>query len=268
MMVKLIVFSVLALAWQICAAEGKGYDLSNAYLSPVNVAAQNRSEWLALWAKDATIEDPVGGMVHGTDGHTLAEFWDTFIAGRDIHFDVKQDYISTNTLIRDVVITTRTHGIEVPVPAILRYKVDSQGMITSMEAFWEILESSKPLATSGFSGVSLVTDLTYRLIKNQGLTGIVSMTKSYFPAGAKQRKKRTKELIQALAKGEYPKDIKLDESQSREDVLEHFRDAVVLDKVIAAGKSVAFRYENLEGINIGIATFDDNDVIALDFYHL
>lgn len=245
------------------------FDLHNAYQSPIKVGAKDREGWLSLWADDATVQDPVGGMTHGIDGHTLGKFWDTFISGRDIRFDVKKDYLLGNALVRDVIITTDTHGLVVEVPAILRYRVNAAGMIISMEAFWEIIESSKPLLTGGTSAISLLSDFTYRLAKNQGLDGLMSMTGSYLTRGLSKRKERTRTLLQNLAKGEKPERLNLaiTPAMPPEFLASHFIDAKITGDMIAAGKFVTFKYTNQDQTSVGILEFKDDGAMELSIYH-
>ena len=100
--------------------------------SPALVAAQDKAAWIALFSSDGTVEDPVGGAVNRRGGNVesrtledeLSRFWDTFIAGNEIRFEVRADRLGASELARDVVIHTRlSTGMTIDVPAYLLYEV-------------------------------------------------------------------------------------------------------------------------------------------------
>ena len=107
--------------------------------------AKDRAAWLALYAADACIEDPVGpswidptGQGHrGKDA--LAAFYDATIATTEsLRFEIVDSFAAGSE-----VANVGTIHITVAGGAVLRcegvfvYAVDDDGLIRSMRAFWE-----------------------------------------------------------------------------------------------------------------------------------
>lgn len=109
------------------------------------VAAGGKEDWLALFAPDAVVEDPVGpsffdpeGAGHrGHDG--LAAFWDLAIAGvRRFHFTITDSFANGDSCANVGTITTVLEdGTRVDTEGVFVYRVDETGLITSLRAHWE-----------------------------------------------------------------------------------------------------------------------------------
>jgi steroid Delta-isomerase len=114
--------------------------------SAAAVARGVKEDWVALFAEDAVIEDPVGPSMfdpdgvghHGRDG--ISKFWDLAIAGiKSFHFTIDDSFangdccanIGTITTVLDDGTTADTEGVFV-------YRVGDDGLITSMRAHWEV----------------------------------------------------------------------------------------------------------------------------------
>src|SRR5215212_421479 len=98
--------------------------------SPARVAAHDKAGWLALFARQGMIEDPVGAAPHRRSGSgeagrdPLDDFYETFIAPNDIRLDSSLDVVAGREVARDVVISTRLpHGAEAEVAAYLLYEI-------------------------------------------------------------------------------------------------------------------------------------------------
>ncbi|MGF1468180.1 MAG: nuclear transport factor 2 family protein [Sandaracinaceae bacterium] len=106
--------------------------------SPEAVARRDREGWLALFADDARLEDPVGSRpVVGRPA--LARFWDVFIAPqRAVRFTPRADVVRPDRVVRVVTIVTETPVGPEPleVPAIIDYRLAS-GRIAQLRAYWE-----------------------------------------------------------------------------------------------------------------------------------
>lgn len=109
------------------------------------VMAQDREAWLALWADDGCIEDPVGPSWLDPDGtghrgrEAIAAFYDTTIATLDaIRFELTDSFACGSEVANVGTIhlsipggtTARCEGVFV-------YRVDDAGKLVSLRAFWE-----------------------------------------------------------------------------------------------------------------------------------
>src|SRR5688572_19445394 len=80
--------------------------------SPARVAVHDKAGWLALFAQQGIIEDPVGAAPHQRQGPAggqdpLDAFYETFIAPNEISLASSLDVVAGNEVARDVVISTR-----------------------------------------------------------------------------------------------------------------------------------------------------------------
>lgn len=108
------------------------------------VHARDRSRWLALFADDAVVADPVGAspLDPAGKGHQGAEaraaFWDTVIAPNPVAMDVYASNAGGNEVANLLTIsTTFPDGARAVVDVVALYAVDEAGLITSLRAFWE-----------------------------------------------------------------------------------------------------------------------------------
>ena len=109
-----------------------------------NVHAKDKNGWLALFAEDAVIEDPVGvsPLDPSGQGHrgkeAIARFWDTVIAPGDVAMRVRESYASGNECANVVSLVNRMPGgIEIGTDCVIVYRVDEVGRIVSLRAYWE-----------------------------------------------------------------------------------------------------------------------------------
>ncbi|WP_020418227.1 nuclear transport factor 2 family protein [Amycolatopsis sp. ATCC 39116] len=104
-----------------------------------------KDEWLALFAPDAVIEDPVGKSMfdeegrghHGHDG--IAAFWDLAIAKVErFEFVIKDSFAAGDEVANVGTITTYLPGgYRVDTEGVFVYRVGEDGLVRSMRAFWE-----------------------------------------------------------------------------------------------------------------------------------
>ncbi|WP_033290757.1 nuclear transport factor 2 family protein [Amycolatopsis jejuensis] len=116
-----------------------------AFKSMTAVAAGDKDGWLALFAPDAVVEDPVGpsmfdeaGKGHrGPDG--IAAFWDLTIGNVERFEFVIRDSHAAGAEVANVgtITTFLPGGYRVDTDGVFVYRVDEAGLITSMRAFWE-----------------------------------------------------------------------------------------------------------------------------------
>jgi ketosteroid isomerase-like protein len=109
------------------------------------VAAKDLDAWLAVYAPDAVVEDPVGPSMFdpegkGHRGHDgLRAFWETVIATVDAYrFTIHDSFANGNVCANVATFTTTfADGTIVDTDLITVYTVDDDGLITSMRAHWE-----------------------------------------------------------------------------------------------------------------------------------
>jgi ketosteroid isomerase-like protein len=106
-----------------------------------------REEWLALWADDACIEDPIG--VSPLDptgkGHrgklAIAAFWDNVIArvpGTRIRFDYHTQYAVGDECACVGSLTNHfPNGSSFRVEGVFVYRVNAEGRLVSLRTYWE-----------------------------------------------------------------------------------------------------------------------------------
>jgi len=101
--------------------------------------------WLAAYAPDAVVEDPVGPSMFdpeglGHRGHEgMTAFWHAAIATVDeFTFTVRDSHANGDTCANVGTITTRfADGTVVDTDLVMIYQVREDGLITSMRAVWE-----------------------------------------------------------------------------------------------------------------------------------
>jgi ketosteroid isomerase-like protein len=109
------------------------------------VEAGDRAGWLALFADDAVVEDPVGPSMFDPDGtghrgpEAIAAFYDHVIGvNESIRFDIRQsfecgDEVANVGLIR----ITFAGGGGVEVDGVYCYRRSADGKLGGIRAFWE-----------------------------------------------------------------------------------------------------------------------------------
>ena len=109
------------------------------------VQGRDRDAWLALFAADAVVADPVGvsaldpaGLGH-RGPEARARFWDEVIAPNSIRMDIWSSAAGGDEVANVMTITTTfPDGAAAVVDVVAVYRVDEQGLIESLRAFWEM----------------------------------------------------------------------------------------------------------------------------------
>jgi len=110
------------------------------------VGRRAKDEWLALFAEDAVVEDPVGPSHFSPDGTghrgkgAIAAFWDASVAITDrLEFDIRDSFACGNEVANVGVITaTVGGGTRTDSEGVFVYRVNADGLIVSLRAFWEM----------------------------------------------------------------------------------------------------------------------------------
>ncbi len=109
------------------------------------VEAGDRQAWLALFAEDAVVEDPIGPSAFDPEGTgqrgigAIAAFYDNVIAvNESIRFTINQSYLCGDEAANvGVIRITFEGGGAVEVDGIYIYRRSADGKIASLRAFWE-----------------------------------------------------------------------------------------------------------------------------------
>ena len=117
------------------------------------VKAKRKEDWLALFADDGVIQDPVGKspIDPSGEGHrgtaAIGKFWDNQIAPNTIHFDVRESYAAGSECANVGTISIgMPNGMKARCDGVFVYRVNDAGKLVSLRAFWEF---ERMLATIG-----------------------------------------------------------------------------------------------------------------------
>jgi ketosteroid isomerase-like protein len=109
------------------------------------VMRKDREGWLALWAEDGWVEDPIGTSFidptglghHGPAGR--AAFWDSNMAPNSIVFDLHDSFACGSEVANVATITiTIAGGATTTCEGVFAYRIDDDGKLLSLRAFWEL----------------------------------------------------------------------------------------------------------------------------------
>lgn len=266
--------------------------------SPAAVAIHDKSAWMSIFAKYHIVEDPVGSTPHvsgiydakeGARGNgPLSRFFDTFIAPNTISFDVKKDIVCANHVVRDLTINIQmSEKVSAQVPMHLLYELvqeNGEWKIVHLAAHWELVPMVMQLLGKGFSCFGVLGSLTLRMVKFQGLIGMLGFSKAAFNIGkqgklcVKAFEKAWNEQNLADFMGCFASDanavywplgaVPINPSQ----LFEQRKGKITFTKVMAAGDcvtaSVLVNHENSQ--QEGVAIFEFNralkKIVAVKFY--
>ena len=153
--------------------------LALARRSPEVVRAKDKAAWLALFAGDASVEDPVGAGAYVGPAR-LSSFWDVFIAPqRDIEFRTRRDFASGEHVIRYVDIASITPVSDEPfvIPAMVEYRVRGE-QIRVLRAFWEPRHAVTWHAQQGAKGLGGLLSHGMRTARGLGLGATMGFSKA------------------------------------------------------------------------------------------
>jgi ketosteroid isomerase-like protein len=105
-----------------------------------------KDEWLALFAEDGVVEDPVGPSMFDPEGkghhgrEAIAAFWDQAIALAEKFEFAMHDSFATGDEVANVGVISAflPGGSRVDTEGVFVYRVTPDGLIKSMRAFWEV----------------------------------------------------------------------------------------------------------------------------------
>lgn len=180
--------------------------LRAAKASPDLAGQHDKERWLALYADDAVLEDPVGtpashkGRRQGRLGDELGRFYEAFIAASGIEMVPRQDIVSDMHVFRavDIHTTNLKTGLKMKVPANLLYEIvprDSGLAIRRMQAHWELNRMSRLLMSQGALGIRTIAVMNWSMLRAFGPKWLLA----YFKSSQKNVGRAGKELVERLA---------------------------------------------------------------------
>ena len=108
------------------------------------VEAGDREAWLALFTDDAVVEDPIGPSPLDPTGEgrrgkvAIAGFWDEIISMGQVRFAIRESYACGQECANvGRISTTMPDGTTSVVEGVYTYRVDDDGGIVALRAFWE-----------------------------------------------------------------------------------------------------------------------------------
>lgn len=112
--------------------------------SIANAMAGNKEAWLALFADDAVVYDPVGKSSHDPEGQgfrgteRISEFWDTMIGPGDLTM-VPHKRFACGDDVAAVVMTATNNmgGLKTFIEMVATYEVNGDGKITTLKVYWD-----------------------------------------------------------------------------------------------------------------------------------
>jgi ketosteroid isomerase-like protein len=117
--------------------------LATSRKSMAAVEAGDREGWLALWAHDGVVEDPIGvSMFDATgEGHrgieAIAAFYDNVIAPNQVRFTIERSHPAGSEVANvGTVTTTLSDGSRAVIDGVFTYKVDDEGRLVALRAYW------------------------------------------------------------------------------------------------------------------------------------
>jgi steroid delta-isomerase len=121
------------------------------------VEGKQREAWLAAFAAEARLEDPVGHVPprHGVE--EIAGFWDTAIVPLEqVRFTLRRAHEAPGEALMLVDVSARAPGgATARYDAALHYTFDEQGAIVSLRAFWDLADVAAQFARgSGMAAAS------------------------------------------------------------------------------------------------------------------
>lgn len=106
--------------------------------------ARDKQAWLALFADDAIVQDPIGPSHFDPDGkghrgkEAIAAFFDKAIAPSQLEFHFDKTYVCGDEEANVGHIVIVASGYRVIAEGVFTYRVDPDGKIAALRAYWEL----------------------------------------------------------------------------------------------------------------------------------
>jgi steroid delta-isomerase len=109
------------------------------------VMAKDKEAWLAVFADDAVVEDPIGPSHFDPEGkghrsrEEISAFWDKAIAPNDkIEFDFRDAFQCGNEEANVGAILITMGSYLITVEGVFTYKANDEGKLVALRAYWEV----------------------------------------------------------------------------------------------------------------------------------
>jgi ketosteroid isomerase-like protein len=106
--------------------------------------ARDKEAWLALFADDAIVEDPIGPSHFDPEGkghrgkEAIAAFFDMAIAPSSLEFNFVDTFQCGNEEANVGNIVIVAQGYRVVAEGVFTYRVNDEGKIVALRAYWEL----------------------------------------------------------------------------------------------------------------------------------
>ena len=127
----------------------KAQELS--FLSRDYAVAKDKENWLALFDKDALVQDPIGKSPLDPEGNghqgiaAIEKFYDTVNANGNIEFTIVESIPCANGCANYAQIVNLVGDIKIETKMIVIYRINSNNKIESLRAFWDYQKMEKQL---------------------------------------------------------------------------------------------------------------------------
>jgi steroid delta-isomerase len=112
--------------------------------SIANAMAGNKEAWLALFADDAVVHDPVGKSPHDPEGRGFAgrerisEFWDMMIGPGDLNIVPHKRYPCGDDVVAVAMTATNKMGdLKTYIEMVATYEVNAEGKLQTLKVYWD-----------------------------------------------------------------------------------------------------------------------------------
>lgn len=109
------------------------------------VIARDKDAWLAVFADDAVVEDPIGPSHFDPEGKghrgrdAISAFWDVAIAPTDsIEFNFADSFACGNEEANVGNIVIIMGGYRITTEGVFTYRADAEGKLVALRAYWEV----------------------------------------------------------------------------------------------------------------------------------
>lgn len=109
------------------------------------VHAKDKAAWVANFAEDGIVEDPIGASPLDPEGlghrgrDAIAAFWDKQIDPNRLMFNIKHSYAAGSEVANVGTITiAMRNGAVMLVDGVFTYAVNDDGKLRSLRAYWEM----------------------------------------------------------------------------------------------------------------------------------
>ncbi|MDR3664066.1 MAG: nuclear transport factor 2 family protein [Mycobacterium sp.] len=113
------------------------------------VAARDKEAWLANFADDAVVQDPIGPSFFDPEGtghrgkEAISTFWDKAIAPTDkLEFNFADTYQCGDEEANIGNIVTTMGGHQITTEGVFTYRANAAGQLVALRAYWEVERSA------------------------------------------------------------------------------------------------------------------------------